>query len=60
MIVCSCNVVSDLELRAAFSMAERPTMAQVYRYLGHEPICGRCAHAIRDIMSDDKLQQVSR
>jgi len=59
MIVCSCNVFSDLEVRAAFSMADRLTMAQVYRHLGHEPICGRCAHTIREIMGDDKRKQVS-
>jgi bacterioferritin-associated ferredoxin len=43
MIVCSCNVFSDLEVQAAVFMADPPTMAQVYRHLGHEPTCGRCA-----------------
>jgi bacterioferritin-associated ferredoxin len=56
MIVCSCNVFSDLEVRAAFSMADRPTMAQVYRHLGHEPTCGRCVHTIREMMGDDKTK----
>jgi bacterioferritin-associated ferredoxin len=60
MIVCSCNVFSDLEVRAAFSTADRPTMAQVYRHLGHEPTCGRCAHTIREIMGDDNRERVSR
>ena len=52
MIICSCNVFSDLEVRAAFSMAGRPTMAQVYRHLRHEPTCGRCARTIRKIMGE--------
>jgi bacterioferritin-associated ferredoxin len=59
MIVCSCNVFSDLEVLAAFSMADRPTMAQVYRHLGHEPTCGRCVHTIREMIGDDKQKQVS-
>jgi bacterioferritin-associated ferredoxin len=58
MIVCSCNVLSELEVRVAFSMAHPPTMAQVYRRLGHEPSCGRCAHTIREIMNDDSREQV--
>jgi len=51
MIVCSCHVVSDVEVQAA--AAEARTMAQVYRHLGHKPHCGRCAHSIREIMRDD-------
>jgi bacterioferritin-associated ferredoxin len=60
MIVCSCNVFSDIEVRAAFCMADPPTVAQVYRYLGHQPTCGRCAHTIREIMGDDKREHISR
>jgi bacterioferritin-associated ferredoxin len=61
MIVCSCNVFSDLEVRAAFSVTDHPpTVAQIYRHLGHQPTCGRCAHTIREIMSDDKRKQVLR
>ena len=60
MIVCSCNVFSDLEVQSAVSMADPPTVAQIYRHLGHEPTCGRCAHTIREIMGDDERKQVSR
>jgi bacterioferritin-associated ferredoxin len=58
MIVCSCNVFSDLEVSAAFSKAEPPTIAQIYRRLGHQPTCGRCAHTIREIIGDDKRKQI--
>jgi len=51
MVVCSCNVFTDHDVQAAFSMASAPrTVSQVYRHLGHEPHCGRCASSIRDMM----------
>lgn len=54
MIVCSCNVISDSELEAAFGAPDAPrTMVQIYQYLGHTPSCGRCAPTIRDIMRED-------
>ena len=54
MIVCSCNVISDEEVETAVStVAELRTVSQLYRELGHEPACGRCAHTIRDIMRAD-------
>lgn len=52
MIVCSCNVLSDGDVKACL----RPgpgcprTPAQVYRCLGCSPDCGRCARTIRSIM----------
>jgi bacterioferritin-associated ferredoxin len=58
MIVCSCNLFSDLEVRTAFSKAEPPTIAQIYGRLGHQPTCGRCAHTIRETIGDDKRKQI--
>jgi bacterioferritin-associated ferredoxin len=53
MIVCSCNVISDNDVKAACSAPEGPrTMAQIYQCLGHEPNCGRCAPTIRGIMRE--------
>ena len=52
MIVCSCNVLSDGDVKACL----RPgpdcprTPAQVYRCLGCSPDCGRCVRTIRAIM----------
>ncbi len=52
MIVCSCNVLSDGQIRAC--MGPGPdcprTPAQVYRCLGCGPRCGRCAKTIRAVM----------
>lgn len=52
MIVCSCNVLSDKQVKALMSPgATGPrTPAQVYRCLGCTPQCGRCAATIRKIM----------
>ncbi len=42
MIVCSCNVISDHQLRAILAnAARRPRMSQIYRCLGTEAQCGR-------------------
>ena len=57
MIVCSCNVFSDRDVRSALESAPaRPSTAnQVYGCLGCSPQCGRCARTIRKIM-DEALQ----
>ncbi len=52
MIVCSCNVLSDRQVRDAVSEREGEvrTAGQVYRCLGCSPQCGRCARTIRGII----------
>lgn len=54
MIVCSCNVFSDRDVRTALDTAPaRPATAnQVYGCLGCSPQCGRCARTIRRIMDE--------
>ena len=54
MIVCSCNVLSDDDVRAAVSgAADLPrTARQVYRCLGCSAECGRCARTIKRIMTE--------
>jgi bacterioferritin-associated ferredoxin len=55
MIVCSCNVFSDHQVRDALASgggARSP--GEVYRCLGCSPQCGRCARTIRAIM--DQVQ----
>ena len=54
MIVCSCNVFSDRDVRGALDSApSRPATAnQVYGCLGCSPQCGRCARTIRRIMDE--------
>ena len=54
MIVCSCNVLSDDDVRAAVSSAaEMPrTARQVYGCLGCSAECGRCARTLKRIMTE--------
>lgn len=53
MIVCSCNVFSDHQLRSTLANAtQRPRMSQIYDYLGSGAQCGRCAHTIKRIMDE--------
>ena len=56
MIVCSCNVLSDTQVRDTVNAASARTAGQVYRCLGCSPQCGRCVRTIRAIM-DDALGQ---
>jgi bacterioferritin-associated ferredoxin len=53
MIVCSCNVLSDKDVRTACKAEARPrTTGQVYGCLGCSAQCGRCARTIRKIMDE--------
>lgn len=54
MIVCSCNVLSDRQIRSAVTDTPAPvrTVGQVYRCLGCSAQCGRCARTIRKLLDD--------
>jgi bacterioferritin-associated ferredoxin len=53
MIVCSCNVLSDHDVRSALAAGRMPrTAGQVYGCLGCSAQCGRCARTIRRIMDE--------
>ena len=53
MIVCSCNVFSENEVRRALASAVRPPrVSQVYACLGCPRQCGRCARTIKKIMDE--------
>jgi bacterioferritin-associated ferredoxin len=49
MIICSCNVLTDREVRTTVATAVRlpTTTGQVYKCLGCRPKCGRCEAARR-------------
>ena len=52
MIVCSCNVLSDCQIKAALEAPDVAvrTPGQVYRCLGCSAQCGRCARTIKAIL----------
>ena len=53
MIVCSCNVFSDRQVRSVVAKEpRRPRMSEVYAFLGCSAQCGRCAHTIKRIMDE--------
>jgi bacterioferritin-associated ferredoxin len=53
VIICSCNVLSDHEVRSLVTAPEAPrTAAQVFGCLGCDPECGCCARTIRRIVAD--------
>jgi bacterioferritin-associated ferredoxin len=52
MIVCSCNVLSDQDVRSAVKAERTCSIGQVYGFLGRRAQCGRCARTIRRIMDE--------
>ena len=52
MIVCSCNVFSDSDVRKVCSSARPRSTGAVYGCLGCSAQCGRCARTIRKIMDE--------
>lgn len=54
MIVCSCNILSDQDVRAVMTNPEYvpPRVAEIYTRLGCKAECGRCARTISVIVSD--------
>lgn len=52
MIVCSCNVLSDRDVRSAVAAGRTRSTSRVYRCLGCSAQCGRCVHTIRRLMDE--------
>jgi bacterioferritin-associated ferredoxin len=54
MIVCSCNVLSDDDIRAAVADSDDAMRhaKQVYGCLGCSAECGRCARTIKTIIEE--------
>lgn len=63
MIICSCNVLSDKQLReAAKEMradpnGKLPTPGAVFRHLGCRPRCGGCFPGVIDIIHEKASEQ---
>ncbi len=54
MIVCSCNVISDHDIRdiVLTTDIELSSTAQVYDCLGCSVRCGLCSHSVRRILAE--------
>jgi bacterioferritin-associated ferredoxin len=52
MIICSCNVITDHDVRKVIDLESPPSAVEVYVYLGRRARCGRCAPTIRRIVAE--------
>jgi bacterioferritin-associated ferredoxin len=60
MIICSCNVFSDQQVRSTLANAtHQMRMSQIYACLGSSAQCGRCARTIKELMSSRLQSGVS-
>jgi bacterioferritin-associated ferredoxin len=57
MIICSCNLLSDHDVRRVVTVAAVQTLTagNVYDCLGCGARCGRCARTIKRIMQEASL-----
>jgi bacterioferritin-associated ferredoxin len=55
MIVCSCNCLSDTDVRAVLAVqATARTPGQVFGCLARSAQCGRCTYTIKRIIHDER------
>ncbi|MCC8944866.1 (2Fe-2S)-binding protein [Bradyrhizobium sp. Arg62] len=61
MIICSCNVISDHDVRDAVESAniELCSTAQVYNRLGLLVHCGLCSRSVRRILQEPEMASQS-
>lgn len=52
MIVCSCNVISDSDVRCAVLAGGARTVGSIYRGAGKAPRCGRCIPTMREMLAE--------
>ncbi len=52
MIVCSCNVLSDHDVRSAVNANQPRNAKQLYGCLGCSAECGRCARTLKSILDE--------
>jgi bacterioferritin-associated ferredoxin len=53
MIICSCNVLSDCQIRNAALQRPLPSVHRIYVCLGCSVRCGRCAPTIKQIVGQE-------
>jgi bacterioferritin-associated ferredoxin len=56
VIVCSCNVISDHQVRSVTAEQAVRSTSEVYRCLGCTAACGRCVRTIRNIMDEVRAE----
>lgn len=57
MIVCSCNLLTDADIRASLARPNAPERVRdVYASLGCAPKCGGCAGSISRLIDEAKAE----
>lgn len=56
MIVCSCNVIREDEIREAARKGSR-TSETAYASLGHEPQCGCCLDYAQELIDEERRKR---
>jgi bacterioferritin-associated ferredoxin len=57
MIVCSCNMLTEAEIREALSRPEgHGCVRDVYESCGCAPVCGGCAGAIAKMLEETRAE----
>lgn len=57
MIVCSCNLLTEAEIREALSQPDGPACVRdVYESCGCAPVCGGCAGAIANLLEEARAE----
>jgi len=55
MIVCSCNLITEAEIRHALGRPDGPDCVRdVYESCGCAPVCGGCAGAIAKLLEETR------
>jgi bacterioferritin-associated ferredoxin len=61
VIICSCNVLTDHDVRSAAKTSSSPKSTRaVYMCLDCSAQCGRCARTIRKILKDARLREAQK
>ena len=62
MILCSCNVISDREIRACVKPcgASAEKARDVFRCLGRTPRCGRCVRNIQSLFERQDATEIAQ
>jgi len=59
MIVCSCNLLTEAEIREALRRPEGPgCVRDVYEACGCAPVCGGCAGAIAKMLEEARADEL--
>ncbi len=61
MIICSCNVLSDHDVKRYIEECrERCTVADIYRALARRQCCGRCVDNLRAIIDESAAKALAQ